>query len=152
MGAMTGPHDFEELPPIVADRRAPRRKALLSALAVSRDGSRTVECAIREISASGAKLQVPKDQVIPAHFYLLVGTKDLMHEAAVIWVGAKEIGLKFLNTYRSEELIQPDMQFLRRLLVERLPRAGNDILTQERRRVLVDSGRRKPFRAPIHES
>lgn len=133
---MSNPRDFDELPPIVAERRAPRRRAFLGALAVSRDGRRTVECAVKEISASGARVQVPKDQVIPENCYLIVSAKDAVYEAVVVRAGARDIGLKFIRSYELHELTQPEMQFLRRLFVERMPRTGNDLMKTERRRRL----------------
>lgn len=142
---MTHSRDNQELPPIVAERRAPRRRALLGALAVSRDGQRTVECAIREISASGARVQTPKDQVIPEHCYLIVTAKAVVYEAVVARIGARDIGLKFLCSYEVEDLAQPQLQFLRRLYIERLPRMGADISEIDRRRRLRagDSSPRK---------
>jgi hypothetical protein len=140
--------ESEELPPVVVDRRAPRRKALLAALAVSRDGTRTVDCAVREISDAGARLQVPKDHIVPVQFFLVIGAKAAVHEAQVIWVGAKEVGLKFVNTYGLDDLKRADLLFLRRLLVERQPRSGTDVHSEERRRrrvAFAGSALRKPF-------
>ena len=142
MGTMAHSHEPEELPPIVAERRVPRRKALLGGLTVSRDGARLVECAIREISTSGARIRIAKGDAIPSNVYLIVSGKDLVHEAVIVWVGSQDIGLKFLKTYQSGDLTEPEMQSLRRLVVDRLPRTGTDFLNSDRRRDLPPDRRR----------
>jgi hypothetical protein len=103
------------------ERRKPSRKSTyLRALSVTRDGARTVDVRVEDVSESGAKIAINKGQVIPEQGYLIVAGKEFAHEAEIVWTRPHEIGVKFLKTHTMESLKSGDLQFLRRLKLERL--------------------------------
>lgn len=109
------------LPGTVVERRRPSRKrAQLRGLAVSRDGTKTVDCRIEDISVSGARVSFNKGKVIPEHLYLIVAGREAAHEAVVVWTAKYECGLNFTQTHPLETLNNSELQFLRRLKLERL--------------------------------
>jgi hypothetical protein len=89
-------------------------------LAVSRDGTKTVDCRIEDISVSGARISFNKGRVIPEQLYLIVAGREAAHEAVVAWAGNYECGLNFTQTHHLETLKNSELQFLRRLKLERL--------------------------------
>ncbi len=103
-----------------AERRRPRKRAQLRGLAVLRDGTGTVDCRIEDVSQTGARISVNKGRAVPQHLYLIVAGKETAHEAVVVWTKAQEIGLSFVNTLQLESLKNTELQFLRRLKLERL--------------------------------
>ena len=89
---------------------------------------------IKELSDEGARIKIPKGQIIPKSIYLIVNGKDQAFEAEIIWAGTQDLGLKFVRHFTSADLKEPDLKFLRRLLIDRMPRSGDDLLGKERRR------------------
>lgn len=105
----------------VADRRKPSRKReQLRALAVSKDGTKKVDCRIEDLSAVGARVFINKGQVIPEHFYFIIAGKETGFEATVAWSRAQEYGLQFTRAFQLEGLKNTDLAFLRQLKLERL--------------------------------
>jgi hypothetical protein len=113
------------LPPavVVQRRRQLRKKTFLGGIIVSCDGTRTVDCVIRDLSDNGARIKVPSRQPIPKRAYLIISGKEAAYEIMVVRSLTDEFGLQILATHAGEELKRPDLTFLRRLVVERLPRA-----------------------------
>ena len=117
--------DTTELPPVVDQKRqAARKKTFLGGVSISRDGACTINCTIRDISESGAKIKVASGQVIPTRGYLIVTGRDVLHETLVAWARRDEFGLKIVATHPLASLDTPELRGLRRLLVEKLPRTS----------------------------
>ena len=96
---MSNPNAFDGLPPPGPERRGrSRKKAQLRGLLVVLDGSRTVECRIEDVSASGARVFVNEGLSVPEHCYFLVTGKEVAYEAKVMWVRDQEHGLGFIET------------------------------------------------------
>ena len=115
----------DALPPIVAVRRRPlRKKTFLGGLIASRNGSLVFDCTIKDISEEGAKVKLAGADMGLKHLYLIVPARQIVHECQVMRSQCNEHGLKFLASYRLEMLQSTDLLFLKRLLVERLPRAS----------------------------
>jgi hypothetical protein len=112
-----------DLPPLITERPRPaRKKSFLGGLAVSRDGKFAIDCTIRDLSEGGAKVKIAKGHLVPEHFYLLISSRMMAHEALITWVRGNEFGVKFLAGYSFETMQTADLQFLRRIMAERLPR------------------------------
>lgn len=78
-------------------RRAPHAKALKRARIVFDDGHSTVNCAIGNLSASGALLRVASVVGIPPTF-ILVGSDGVGHLCHIVWTSATELGVTFALT------------------------------------------------------
>ena len=115
----------ENVPPAVSERRKPsRRRTFLGALAVSRNGAHTIECTIRNLSEQGGRIGIAKGQAIPKHLYLIVSGRAIAYEAVVAWIRTREVGLSFVRPLTLESLKGSELDFLRRLMVEKLPRTS----------------------------
>jgi hypothetical protein len=105
-------------------RRHDRRKTLLRGVVVSRDGSLVADAVIRELSESGAKLVLADGQVIPERVYLVVSGRNCAFEAAVVRAQSNGAALSLGEMHTLETLTGTQWQFLRRFIVERLPRSS----------------------------
>jgi hypothetical protein len=108
----------EELPPrVVETRTALRQRALLSGKLANHDGSITVECTIKDISDSGARILLPRGRYIPSHVFLVHSRSPLVIEAEISWTKPPQYGLKFLRSFPRDASLPPELHFLTRLRV-----------------------------------
>ena len=96
------PHPFDPDRNAV-QRSAQRRKALLPAKVVDRDGKRSVDCEIRNISDRGASIELPPDQIVPNQLFLIEIRSATAYEAEVRWRKPGRAGLRFLHTISLRE-------------------------------------------------
>lgn len=59
--------------------------------------SLSMDCTIRSLSATGARLDFTGGEVVPDEFYLFVTGDHLIARAAVAWRSAGGIGVRFLE-------------------------------------------------------
>jgi PilZ domain len=76
-------------------RGDPRQRVLKGGKIVFAGGSFSVDCTIRNLSATGARLQVPTTVAIPDKFVLLDAHAGTRREATVVWRKADQIGVRF---------------------------------------------------------
>ena len=111
----------ETLPPLVEDQRGPGRKKvfLRGKVAYGNNGEFSLECLINDMSATGAKISLKKNEFIPKHLYLIDFQNGVAHEAIVMWIKVRQtipqFGLKFTHTHRLDYLSNPKLQFLKQL-------------------------------------
>ena len=85
--------------PSVELRRSPRRRTLLSAKIVSREGVFSTDCAIRNISERGAQVDVQAEMLLPVRFYLVAGRLPVAYDAEVVWKRGQHVGLVFHKSF-----------------------------------------------------
>jgi len=105
-----------DLEPELADRRhEPRHRAMLTGKLLHGDAF-TVDCAIRDIAAEGARINLPDDVELPAQLYLIEVRNGVAYEAQIIWRRPPLAGLRFLS--RHDLKAATKMTHLRRLWLE----------------------------------
>jgi hypothetical protein len=77
-------------------RLAPRRNTMIRAEIVFNGGRSRAACIIRNLSESGAKLEVASVGSIPQTFDLMA-PGHLPHPCRVVWRALKELGVEFLD-------------------------------------------------------
>jgi len=102
-------------------RRARRRAVTKSAVIVHGDGKFHVPCTIRDISASGARIQVAIGIAIPDRIYLIDLESQLAFEAVMAWKHLPRCGLRFVAGYKLADL-PPQLDYLRVIWLERAAR------------------------------
>jgi hypothetical protein len=107
---------------VVQRRRQLRKKTFLGGMIVSSDGALVVDCTIRDLSESGARVRIPNSLIVPERAFLIVSRRETAYEVAVVRSRGDELGLKFIASYSLDDLSGKNLTFLRRLAVERLPR------------------------------
>jgi hypothetical protein len=75
------------------DRIAPRRRVLKAGSIQFGGGS--IDCIVRNLSETGAALEVVTPLFIPDHFTLVVQTEQLKRSCRIIWRKQKRIGVAF---------------------------------------------------------
>ena len=76
------------------EKRNHRRRRVLKVGTIAFGGS-TIDCVIRNISASGAALEVASQLGIPASFHLVIASEQLRKQCRVLWRKADRLGVAF---------------------------------------------------------
>ena len=74
-------------------RRAPRRR-ILKAGSITFGGG-VIDCVVRNLSTTGAALEVPSPVGIPDQFALIVAADKSQYRCAVVWRKERRIGVAF---------------------------------------------------------
>jgi hypothetical protein len=96
-------------------RESQRQRVLVGGLIVTRNGTQSWDCSVRDLSETGAKIRVAPGQVIPEHCYFIQLKDGIAYEANVEWLNVPEIGLKFLNSHQLRNSTDPKYEHLRQL-------------------------------------
>jgi hypothetical protein len=83
----------EELRSLEGNRAAPRQR-ILKAGSIEFSGS-TIDCVVRNISATGAAIEVASPVGIPAEFNLVISGNIAKRPCRVVWVRDNRIGVAF---------------------------------------------------------
>lgn len=78
-------------------RRAQRTRTFLGARAVFNSGLSSVECQVRDLSETGAKLIVDEPSYLPEEFQLEVPRRGLSCKAKVRWRSSDAVGIQFVD-------------------------------------------------------
>lgn len=83
--------DYEE------KRRAPRRRVLKQGLAVLHPPSGSIDVCIRDISDTGAKLQLNAEFALDKEFPLVVVAEKLLVQVRLAWQKGRMAGVEFIS-------------------------------------------------------
>jgi hypothetical protein len=83
-------------------RRHTRDLVLRTGKVVGAPQAAAIECAILNISQSGACILVPVEADIPQHFTLSVDPHDAVYSCETVWKVGPKIGLTFVGSARPE--------------------------------------------------
>jgi hypothetical protein len=86
-----GPVEMDEC------RRSPRIRTYIGGKISFHASYCIVDCLVRDLSTSGAKLVLSGSAIIPGHFDLLLPGKGLKLRSEVVWRGSNRIGVTFLS-------------------------------------------------------
>jgi hypothetical protein len=79
-------------------RRATRYKTLKGARITFNNGRSTIDCTVRNLSSTGARLQVTSVVGVPNAFILRMGEAEPKY-CRVMWRALKELGVQFESRY-----------------------------------------------------
>jgi hypothetical protein len=82
-------------------RIAQRRRMLKSAKIAYSDRHVTINCMVRDISATGARLRVEGSVTAPDTFELLIPLDGMEANCEVVWRREADIGVRFLGAART---------------------------------------------------
>lgn len=102
-------------PPSENKRQSQRVRVLLGGLIVTRNGTQSWDCNVRDLSETGAKIRLAPGQVIPEHCYFVQLKDGIAYEANVQWLHVPEVGLKFLKSHHLRDSSDPKYEHLRQL-------------------------------------
>ncbi len=78
-------------------RIAVRRKVLKAVKIISMDMKTVLDCTIRDMSDTGAKLNVEVSAAIPKEFHFYLMSDNSIRDASLIWRRAGQIGVHFTS-------------------------------------------------------
>lgn len=76
------------------DKRRLRRTRVLKSGMISFGGS-TISCTVRNLTRSGAMLDVASPLGAPREFTLVISSDDVRHECRIVWIKEQRIGVSF---------------------------------------------------------
>jgi hypothetical protein len=83
------------------DHRDTRRQRVLKdGKVVFNNNSSVVDCAIRDMSETGARISCAHQAAVPAECRLLTATDNMVRDARVIWRRGDLLGLRFTSEAR----------------------------------------------------
>ncbi|MGJ3264458.1 MAG: PilZ domain-containing protein [Salinarimonas sp.] len=83
-------------------RASPRRRALIAARIRYGNGAVTVDCVVRNISETGAKIDLSEGVALPDHFEIVIPQLNVVHHAELRWRHAHEAGIAFVDAPADE--------------------------------------------------
>jgi len=108
--------------PPVERRSAPRRRVFLSGVIFVPKTNSTFDCSIRDLSESGARIDVCAGSLIPTRFQLINIKDQIAYEVQCVRRNGRDLALKILQSIPLADASGSETIQLRRLLVERLQR------------------------------
>lgn len=99
-------------------RETPRRKSYLVGKIVYGNETYTMDCTIRDLSETGAKVKVLDPFSVPNNAIFLDPKKFVAYESTVKWRKGTEMGLSFDREISLEDKANPRIQILRRVSLE----------------------------------
>lgn len=102
----------------IEQRKAPRKKVLLTSKLVYGDGAHVLDCTIRDISTTGAFITLSQGRSIPNEVYLLDLANRIAYHANVVSERPTGYGIKFLKTYPLAQITAPELRYLKRIWME----------------------------------
>ncbi len=101
------------------NRLTRRRPVLFPAVCCYDDGHYKLDCTIRDLSDTGARIAFPRNGALADTVHLINVRDRLVHEARVVWKGESEAGLEFQNTTPLNEIHKPGLAYLKRFWMAR---------------------------------
>jgi hypothetical protein len=79
---------------MIERRQHPRQRVLKRGMLTFLGGG-GVDCTVRNISSSGARVDVPSPVGIPAQFHLVIETDQFIRRGRPVWNSDRQIGIAF---------------------------------------------------------
>jgi hypothetical protein len=120
--AWTNPAEPAAAPQLENHRLARRSRVLMDGKIAYAQGARSIDCTIRDLSETGARVRLAGPEPMPESVVLIQMRSGIAYEATVVWARDKDLGLTFIAAHHLDDACPPAMAPLRRLWLEHLPR------------------------------
>ena len=118
-------------------RRDERVRSYLRARILFNNNSSSIECTVKNISASGAKIEISSGLSVPSEFDLDVPQKGRVYRARLTWRDSACLGVRFIDRAADHALPDAHVARLERenkklkatiaILTKRLENLGQDV-------------------------
>ena len=102
----------------IEQRKAPRKKVLLTSKLVYGDGAYVLDCTIRDISTTGAFITLSQKRSLPNEVYLLDLANRIAYHASVVSERPTGYGIKFLKPHPLAQITAPELRYLKRIWMD----------------------------------
>jgi hypothetical protein len=114
--------------PISVERRAaPRQRVLLTGVLSDSRREASQTCSVRNVSETGARIQLPGSDLPMSWGSLIVVRDACVYAIEPVWVSGDQAGVKLVSTRSFNGPSTQDMERLRDLWLEKLPRSGRSL-------------------------
>ncbi len=110
---MAATNPTEQLCRTAEKRKAPRKKTLLRGKLVHAEGAYSLDCTIRDVSASGVRISIPRGVMVPNRVFLIDMRTATAHECDVKWRLTSEIGLHVIRSAVLDGPVPAELAFLK---------------------------------------
>ena len=100
------------------NRLEPRKRVLMAGLVVVDDGTDVFPCTVLDVSATGARVRVAPERVLPGEFRLVVVRSRTAHLARVMWRNQQLAGVKFTETRFIDSHLPEELRYIRKLWID----------------------------------
>lgn len=93
-------------------RKEPRKRTRKGGRIVCPEASMSYDCQIRDLSESGARIEINQWCSFPKNIIIEIGRLDLVeaiYEVEVVWTDARNLGVKFLHQLSQNKVQNPYM-------------------------------------------
>lgn len=104
-------------------RRAARTRTLIGGRIVFHDGAYSYNCLVRDVSESGARVEIPAARLIPRRFYFLTSRQEVAYDAELVWRTQKMAGVKFRQRIDLSTCTDRKLGYLKTIAAELCPDA-----------------------------
>ena len=100
---------------MVESRRSERVRSFLRAKILFNNQNTSFDCIVRNISQTGAKIEVSNTISVPTHFDLEIPQKGRTYRARIVWRDAEAMGVEFIQAETGANSSEPSESKLERL-------------------------------------
>ncbi|WP_019904357.1 PilZ domain-containing protein [Methylobacterium sp. 77] len=79
------------------NRREPRQRTFLKGRIIFNNGASSMDCLVRDMSATGARLALSETATLPEVFELFIPQKERTYKASLRWRRTDGIGIAFVD-------------------------------------------------------
>ena len=102
-------------------RRSVRVRTFFGGRIVFHDGAYIYDCIVRDLSESGARVEIPEARMIPRRFYFLVSKEEVAYDCELVWRTRMMAGIRFRETIQLATCQDPKLGYLRHIAAELCP-------------------------------
>lgn len=88
-------------------RTAGRTRSLLRGVIIHSNGNSRTECTVRDLSETGARMEISSAITVPEFFDLFIPLKNATHRSRIVWRNSTEIGATFEDVQRAPQAASP---------------------------------------------
>lgn len=112
----------DETPGQPAERRKARKPVLLTGIIASAGGDSSLDCTIRDLSETGARIVPAKGAQCPDEFYLINVRDRVAYKAKLVRSEGLEAGIVFQKTLPLAAVTDPALGFLKKMWLSKATR------------------------------
>lgn len=106
----------------VQRRHADRKRSLLAGKLTNEDASLTVDCTIRDLSDTGALVELAAPEMLPRTLRLMLIRDGVLWDAEVAWRRGARLGLILGERHDLKSSVDPELRALRAIWSHMAPR------------------------------
>ena len=104
-------------------RRSVRVRTFFGGKIVFNNGAYSYDCVVRDMSESGARLEIPDARMMPRRFYFLTSKAEIIYDSELVWRTRMMAGIKFREVIDLATCSDPKLRYLKNIAAELCPDA-----------------------------